>query len=289
MKTKPYLVTFYLIISLFTLFILSSCSEKDSETLTPDRDAGETTAATLAVATGGIMDQISDLREFMVYDTTRVGKALEEKYADRYVTIQKTYDNNLGQWNITFEKLRGTFGAVPFAYIMRQYTLKYRNENGYAQKYYVTGMDTARTVIFNLVQADGQFKTRRISHLLDSLSFNWTVSNAHQSLVTLNGTYYKAGVDTIRGWNRVRTSDHQLQLTLSNIVIPRGVNATFYQAVSGTITGSFDALITFLSGTEYSETTVHRDILILLGGGRGDITIGGKHYNADLYLGELLD
>lgn len=289
MTAKPYLTTFCLILSIAVLLLLSACADKKSESLTPDRDVGETLAATLGISPGGLMDQIADLKDFLVYDTTRVGKTFEEKHSSRYVTINKTYDNSLGQWNIMIEKVRGSANLAPFAHIKRRYTLQYRNTEGYAQKYYVTGLDTARTVKFKLIQAEGQFKTRRICHLLDSLDFDWTVTDANLPQVVLNGYYYKTGIDTISGWSRVRTSDHMAQLTLSNIVIPRTVQYHFYQAVSGVITGSLDAVINFISGSAYQETTLHRDVHIMLGGGKGDIAIGNKHYQADLYLGELLD
>ncbi|MFO7659587.1 MAG: hypothetical protein R6V77_01630 [Candidatus Cloacimonadaceae bacterium] len=289
MHAKTYQITFCLILSFVFMIVLFACAEKESESLTPDRDVGETIASTLGIQPGGVFDQISDLKDFLVYDTTRVGKTFAENHSSKYVTINKTYDNSMGLWNITIEKVRGSSDEVPFAHIERRYTLQYRNTEGYAQKYYVTGLDTARIVMFKLMQAEGQFKTRRIHHMLDSLDFNWSVTEAHKPQVLLNGYYYKAGMDTISGWSRVRTSDHTAALTISNLVIPRTTQYNFYQGITGIITGSLDTVVNFVSGTPYDETSIHRDVQIMIGSGRGDITIGTKHFQADLYTGELLD
>ncbi len=289
MQAKTYHKTFLFILSIVILLFVSACAEKESESLTPDRDVGETLASTLGIQPGGVFDQIADLKDFLVYDTTRVGKTFAENHSSRYVTVNKTYDNSLGLWNISIEKVRGSASTVPFAHIVRRYTLQYRNTEGYAQKYYVTGLDTARIVMFRLQQASGEFKTRRIRHMLDSLDFSWSITEAHKPYVVLNGNYYKAGRDTISGWSRVRTSDHEAALTLSNLIIPRTTQANFYQGITGVITGSLDAVVNFISGTPYDETTIHRDAQIMIGSGKGDITLGTKHFQADLYTGELLD
>lgn len=290
MNAKRYLTISCLIFSLFLFIVFTACADKDSdEILTPDRDAGETIAGAMALSTGGVVDQLADLCEFLVDDTTKVAEVIMRNYNTRDYQMHKTYNAALGQWNITVERTRGIIGVIPFAHTYRNYILKYLDADGNPQKYYVTATDTARTVNFRIMLGTGEFMTRRISHKLDSLSASLIVTNAHQEMVTINGDYYKAAMDTIRGWNRIRKSNHQLQLNFADVVAPRGPHALFYQAVSGHVTGTFDAVVTFISGNAYNETTIHRDIDIVFGNGRGDITVGTKHFTADLFAGELID
>ncbi len=290
MNAKRYLIIICLIFSLVLFFVITSCAEKDNEEkLTPDRDAGETIAGAMALSTGGAIDQMADLCEFLVYDSTEVDKVIMSHYNTRDYQMHKTYNEALGQWNITVERTRGIVGVIPYAHTTRNYILKYLDADGNPQHYYVTDSDTARTVNFRIMHGTGQFMTRRISHDLDSLGASWTITNANQEMVTINGGYHRAATDTIRGWNRIRASNHQLELNFEDVVAPRGPHQLFYQAVSGHVTGTFDAVVTFMSGTAYNETTIHRDIDIVFGNGRGDVTVGSKHYTADLYLGELID
>jgi hypothetical protein len=291
MKAKVFTNVCLILLSLIILLSFSACSEKEEEkVLTPDRDAAETISAALAIHPSGALDQLNDLCEILdVSDTSKVETYFTQKYASRSVTVNKTYDEFTGYWTITVEKVRGDSLSIPFAHSKRIYKMQFLNANGAFQRHYITELDTARTVHFDIKHGEGTFKTRRITQELDSLSGSWIVTNAHKPMVTINGTYYKEATDTIRGWSRVRTSDHELELTFTNIVAPRGYSTSFYHAVSGTITGTFDALVTFISGTAYSETTIHRDINITLGSGRGIINTGTKQFTADLYLGELID
>jgi hypothetical protein len=281
MKIRPaiLLISILLLLSLG----LSSCKEKVKDiTLTPDRDAAETTGGALAIGTGGAIDQISDLCEFLSVDATKAK-------SDRWVSMNKSYDSLSGYWTIHLERLRGLEGVIPFAHTHRLYTMQYLNANGDFQKYYKTGVDTARTVHFNVKRGWGVHQTRRISQQLDSLAAEWTVTDAHLPNVTINGTYYRAAVDTISGFNRLRTSNHQLNLNFSDVVVPRGSQPNLYAAISGHVTGSFHAVVTFLSGSAYSETTIDRTIDVTMGGGRGNLTIGNKAYVTDLYTGEVLN
>ncbi len=269
--------------------ILTACSEKDSNELLPERDAGESLAGTLAINTGGLMDQISDLCEFLVDDTTKFAQSLSGKYPARYFTMHKTYDTDLKLWTITIEKSRGSMTDLPYAEIARTFTLQYKNQANEPQKWYVTQGDTARIVKFKIQHGNCHYYTRRIAHQLDSLSCDWTVFSANQPNVVINGTYYKAGVDTISGWNRIRNSHHVMNMYLNGLVAPRGFHSNLYASVSGSVTGTYHGQVQFTYGNGYGETNVNRDIELLIGGGTAAVSVGNKEYTADLFRGELLD
>jgi hypothetical protein len=286
-KIRQGMVTCSLIfISVLFLALTACAKDETNEVLTPDRDAAESIAGALAVGTAGVVDQVADLCGFLT-ENRQVDKYLQKKFPSRFYTMFKSYDNDLQEWTISIDKSRGDSLYYPYYNVHRTYTLQYLNSDNEPQKYYVTDSDTAYSAIFKLTAASGIFLTRRISHQLDSLNCNWTVTNANLNDVTINGDYYRAAVDTISGWSRLRTSQNLLQLDLADVVAPRGSDPYLYQAVSGSISGSFDAFITFISGSAYSETTLHRDLDITLDDGTGHIYIGDNHFRADLSLGEL--
>ncbi len=268
---------------------LAACAENEEEKLTPDRDCGEIIAGVLSINTCGLADHISDLAEFLVDDTTKVGAGFKDKYPGREYTMHKTYDQGSMTWTITIHKTRGDSLVLPYGRAHRVYTIKYFNALNEPQKYYVTDSDTARAASFKIAWGRGYHYTRRISDVIDSLSCNFTVTNAHRDVVTLNGYYYREGLDNISGWNKVRDADFAMEMTLQDFHAPRGYQPTLYQYLSGAVTGSIDAVVTFTSGTPYGETTLSRDFDLTVGLGKGNLSIGDKDYTADLFLGELED
>lgn len=286
-RSSPLLAS--VICGLALLLMLTACSDSSTnpeESPTASKDAAESLAGDLAYSTGGTIDQLMDISAFA---TVNGMESLDAKYPDTYFDITKTYDPVSGAWNIHIERERGTVGSIPYALISRDYNLKYLDALGQPQPYYVVNADTARTIQFNVIQGTGRHLTRRLSQQLNELHADWTVTNANQDFLTINGTYHRAAVDTIRTWNRVRTSDHNLQLQISEMSVPRGGLPAWVNAISGHITGHFHADITFTQGESYSEHTLDRDIDIVIGTGRAAIEIGSESFMADIDSGELID
>lgn len=285
MNARRTKAAFYILFALLTLLLVSACDEAKPEVLTPDRDAAETLANALAINTGGVMDQIADLCEFLVPS----GNRMPGNDNSRYVTMNKTYDEFTQEWTITYEKVRGVEDSIGYAHIYRVYILKYLNADEMPQKYYVTDGDTARAVRFRSLGATGSNITRRIRHQLDSLNVNWTVTNANQTYVSLTGTYYRAGQDTISGWNKLRVSDHSMTLDFNDFQVRRALYTHTYQYHNGSVSGNVSATVTFLEGTPYTDTVISRPVNILVGNGRGEIDLGDLDFTADLAAGELID
>jgi hypothetical protein len=286
MTVKRNPAIFCLIASLVFLIFTTACSDTTNEkALTPDRDLAETLASALAVNTGGLLDQMADLNEFL----TPTANKMPDGGDSRYITMNKTYNEATQEWTITYEKVRGVQGEAGYAHIYRNYILKYMNTDGNPQKFYVTGADTARTVRFKVMRGHGDHATRRIHNRLDSLHCDWTISNAHLQYVQLSGFAYRAGEDTISGWNKLRRSNHYMTLNFSDFQVRRAQHMNAYQYHNGSVTGTCNAEVTFINGSPYSETTISRPVNIIIGSGRGDITLGDKQFTADLAAGELID
>lgn len=288
MKQNLRFRTAAIVCGLMLLLLIAACGENNTteptDNLSISQDAAESIASNLAYATGGTTDQLMDLSTFA---TAGGFDSLQEKYPGTYFTIQKTYDEAQGRWNIHIERERGSVGNIPYAFVSRDYILQYLNAENQAQRYYISTGDTARTIHFQVVQGQGSHITRRLSQQLNELNADWTLTNAHLDVVTVNGTYYRAAVDTIRTFLRMRTSDHNLQLNVANLSLPRGSSPSLINAISGTVTGHFHADVTFTSGTSYSEGVIDRDINIVIGEGKANIGIAGKTYRSDLLIGEL--
>jgi len=277
----------FIVVSALLLLSCSLTNNDDKEPLTASRDAAECIASSVGLNTGGALDQISDVATMCAPNGL---KELENKYGKTYFVMTKSYDENTGIWSIHIERERGVTGYIPYAHFTRDYRVRFLNVLNQPQHYYIVDPDTARTVEFHIIRGTGRHQTRRISQQLDSLSASFTITNAHQANVTVNGTYYRAARDTIRGYNRTRISQNVLQLAFHDVVVPRNTGNNFCHGISGNVTGSFDADITFISGTAYAENHIHRDISIDFGSGKGNISfLTGKIYKADLYTGEVLD
>jgi len=277
------------IIPLLGLFSLTACGENGTEinqNPSIEKDAAETIIANLAFDTGGTIDQLVDLSTLATPDGF---DGLKGRYPGTYFNFQKTYDPVLGKWTIHIERERGVSGQIPNAFVSRDYLLQYLNSEGMPQQYYVTASDTARTIIFQVLSGQGRHQTRRLSQQLNQLTANWTLTNANLDNVTVNGIYYRAAVDTIRTYMRERSSDHNLQLNIFDLVMPRGSSPNLVNAISGLITGHFHALITFSNGSSYTENVIDRDINIVIGSGQASISLGSETYLGDIKTGELID
>ncbi len=271
-------------LSILALFILSACGESTTESeFGANYDGAQSIGTSISYNTGGAVDQMADLSALLVNDSK---SALQKLNPDKGIVM--TYNLNTGYWNILLTRERGIAESHPYANIVRNYALQYRNETGDFQKYYITNNDTARTVIFNIVSGSGEHITRNVHQSLDALSGAWVVTKANTDSVTVNGTYNRQAHDTITGYNSTRVSVNTLALEFDNIILPRGYTPYYYSAVSGTITGTFDATITFTSGDSYTERVVHRDINVSLGEGLAKIDLGARIFKTNLLSGEFV-
>lgn len=263
----------------------NNATDPVSETdLSATQDAAESMASAVGEETGGLTDQMGD-----VLTIASDGGMDNLGKTDGFQQVSRTFDPATGTWTLTLERERGIVGGVPYAYIYRVYTYQFQDANGDPQMFYITNGDTARTILFDIVEGEGRHKTRRVSQQLHNLAGSFVLTNTHQPLVTINGSYERAAADTITTRNAVRTLENSLEFTVTDLVGPRGVRRDLAQAISGTISGTYEATITWTRGDAYRETTINRSFTIVLGDGTATITIGGQSFVGDVESGELLD
>ncbi|MCB9090436.1 MAG: hypothetical protein H6628_19225 [Calditrichae bacterium] len=252
-------------------------------TLTASDDAAESLASNISEDTGGLTDQMADL--LSLASNSGFAKLGQEGDAE---AISREYDPITGTWTILIERERSNPAGTHSASIYREYNLQFLNAEGEPQQFWLTNGDTARTIQFDIVEGSGEHHTPRISHYLTGLSGSFTATNVNTDLITINGTYFRSGVDTLTTNNLQRTMDHSLDLTVTDLTGPRGIRPrNLSEALSGTISGTYHAFITWTRGEAYRETEINRTFTIVIGDGNTEIDLDGKRYSCNLQTGDI--
>lgn len=284
--------TLTLMVALLGLIALAGCSENDATNpaatntaslATADKDAAEAIATDLGSDDGGLVDQISDAVSFAG------GVDMIAKSGDRQCEGLRdaAYDETTGTWTITIERERGEVDGVPYASFTRVYTVRFLDELGEPQMRYDVDGSLANTIEFNIVSGSGTHITRRVVHNLDELTGAFVVTDAHTDLVTINGTYLRSGTHSMSNDKFSREHASTLNVELIDVMAPRGSERDMSAAVSGTVTGTYEALITVTRGDDYSEKEIYREFTIELGDGDGVMEMSKKQYRLRLKTGEL--
>jgi len=267
---------------------LTGCSSDDpvapAETITVEKDAAAAIAADLGADDGGMLDQVGDAVGFAG------GANMFAVHGGCEGLRNAVYDDATGTWTITVDRERGDPDGVPYAAFTRVYTLRFLAADGAPQQRYVVEGDTARTIEFAILSGEGLHRTIRIEQTLLSLEGEFTVTGANEERVTVNGWYARSGRNVWDVPRFLRTHESTLQLELIDVVAPRGAGRDLAEAVSGTVTGTYEALITVQRGDVYTEREILREFTVELGGGEGLMTMArnAHQYRARLRTGELV-
>jgi hypothetical protein len=290
----------------FTFIFIAGCKKNDNvvntnnnNTLTPadvssTTDAAYAVAANLAIDNGGSMEEMSDVLNTATVDGIRGGDITGMlHFGNSHSDVTKSYDSLSGWWTITVARHRGTVNGLYYADYSRVYKFQYLNMNGSFQKFYISNMDTAVTANYQIVSGTGILNTPKVSHQLISLSAAWSVAGINTRTVTLNttGPYVRAVSDTMTRNNSVRTLNGTLTLNFTNVVGPRGCPLNWHRAVSGTIDGTYHAVVTFQKGTTYKDSTIDKTIHIVFGKHSNpqlaEVDVNNTVYYVDLETGDV--
>lgn len=256
-----------------------------------EKDVANAVAGSISQDGGGVADQVNDIVALSSTGGISGSAALMETASgvDGSAAIDTVYDAATGWWTVTFTRTR--IGLISINSIYRKYQYQYLNKSSQPQRRFivstVSGPDTARTINFKILQGKGYQRNPWRVHRLDSLAGQWSVTNANTAVVTINGTYYRSGVDTLRLNDAERTHANALSATLINVTRPRMLLGGTTDDISGTITGLYTATITFTKGDLYKERNPSKEFTITLSGQNADIGIGGRIYRALWLTGEF--
>jgi len=281
-----------LLLTAFAAFVMTACDKESpvspqNDTLATE-DAAESIVSAIGSDNGGAVDQLSDVMELASFGRLQAQAEEGLSKASGFGKIDTSYDEATGTWTLKLSRERGNPNGVPYAQFSRTYTYQFLNKNGQPQKYWKVGADTANTITFNIVEGTGTHRTRNLSQKLTGLSGAFTATGVNTRIVTINGTYQRSAVDTITTRESVRTLDHTLKLTFTNVQGPRNGRVDLARKFTGNISGTYDAFVTFQRGESYSEKTINRTFSIELGDGNADINIRGLKFKGNLILGELI-
>jgi hypothetical protein len=297
----------------FTVIFVAGCRNNDNTMVnspnslqTVDasitQDALYSVAADVAIDNGGVLDEMAD-----VLQTASITGIVAEdinnmvNFGHSHTGVTKQYDSTTGWWTITVTRLRGNINRSYYADYSRVYQDQFLNKNGQFQKFFVipdgSSFDTAYSFNHKIVSGSGTLKTPKVSHQLTGLSGVWTVTGTNTPIVTLNSTspYIQTVSDTVTRNGAVRTLNGTLTLNFINIMGPRGSGFNWYRKASGTITGTYHAVETFLKGTTQTDTTIDRIINITLGGQQIPVRIKGLNetegttFDIDAETGDIIN
>ena len=282
--------TITLLLALLGAIALTGCSDNDATTpdasvpATAEKDAAAVIATDLGSDDGGLVDQLSDAVAFAG------GVDLGAKDSGDCEGLRDAvYDDATGTWTITIERERGDIDGVPYAAFSRVYTLRFLDAEGNPQERYMVEGSAANTIEFNIVSGDGIHRTFRVEHTLDPLEGQFVITDANTDLVTINGTYLRSGSHHLDNDRFTRDHVSTLNLELIDVKAPRGAARDLSEAISGTVTGTYEATITFVRGDDYTEREIYREFTIELGSGDAVMEMNQHRYRARLKTGELVD
>jgi len=245
-----------------------------------DDDVATSLAASLAGENGGVADQIVDI----VSLATTYGMRHNNLVANQ---TSPTYNPTSRTWEWHFERDFTSANGLYHAVVERMYQWRFLKNNGQAQVSYVFGNDTAYTIELTIVSGEGRHLLPQLSQTLTSLSGKLVATGTNTNAVTVNGTWSRSALDTIRTRYAVRTLDHACSLMINNMQCERDTTAQPWRGISGTLSGLYSADITFSSGDAYAESLVSREFAIAIDASIAEITVGDSTWTSTLRRGDI--
>lgn len=261
--------------------ILPGTSEVDNE------DVARSIAVMVCENSGGVLDRVGDVSILAAPEgPDMLSKAVDIQGICEHTA---TYDSVTQTWTIDIFRERGIPTDSIYAKFTRTFTLQIMNKNGLPQQFWMTEGDTAYSFDFNIIGGTGIHIRPHLHHELQSVSGGWLGAGVNTDLITINGTYHRAAIDTITGERGTRISDHGVDLSLNNVTGPRGSRRNLSEKVSGSITGLFTATVTIIKGNTTIIREIEREINIQLGNGQMAIQVDGEQFTADPMTGDLIN
>lgn len=269
----------YLAVVILAVFSLWGCKENSTEPTTitdlssTTEEAAYNVSTQLSESASGVSDQIGDA--FTLAFPTSFAKMLDGGKDTTFKT--RVWDNNNKLWTVTVDrKVPDQSTRVNFTFT-RVYTIQYLNKNNEPMMYWKVGNDTAYTIRFKILEGTSYFKNPILIHRLLNLVADLTITNANKPIVTINGTMKREGSDTVAARNLTKTHNYKLDLTFQDVTGPRKNKLALQNKLSGTIAGTYEAVVSYKLGDSYKEETITKVINIQLDGtGKYELRMGDK-------------
>ncbi len=275
------------------LALLAGCDAGTTDVDTSDATA-DTDAAALSIASAIALDGGGALDEMAVAalatsppDGGAPGPGHPGRPGDGRpgCPAERSYDDAAMLWTVVADCERSSPNGAFAASFSRTSTFQF-SAGGQPQR----DPQTADALDYRILSGTSLLRSPMGSHRLTSLTAAFDVTDLDADLVTVNGTYARAGADTLRARGRgVRTAVYTLDLEATDIRGPRRVYERWRAAVSGTLSGHYVATMTVTpTGGATQTRTVDRTFTVTFPtGGEAEIALGGRRYRADRSTGEI--
>ena len=288
--TARWKLTRTLFVGAAVVLLVSGCEKTTEPAMdTSSQDAAESIALAIGEDNGGVLDQLGDIALLCsptgLQNFSRSAVLEGSLSKGGHILDTLYYDSITGYWTIEVSRERSELFGLYYANFSRIYQVQFRNSSAQAQQFYIVGNDTARSVNFRILGGTGYARSPRWNHNLTDILADWTVTNAHTSILTVNGTYSRSAIDTLFTYDGVRAADHALDMTISDVTGPRGDRNNISVATSGQLSGTYAGTITFISGTASGERDFTRNFTVVFNNGTATITVNGRTFTSDLKTG----
>jgi hypothetical protein len=287
-KPRIFIPAMILIFIIASIYFGAGCSSDEVTNTATDvpivnEDVSEIVARAIAVDNDGVLEELGQLVELTQdLSLAKVGKLAA-------VAGDPQYDSATYTWTVEVTSQYGLATGLIYAQHTHTYQYQYRNQSGEPQKEWINGLDTARTIQFQIMEGSGWCRTLNYRGQLIGASSEWIASGANTDTLTINGTCLRTGLDSLRTHDAVRTLQYQLSMTFNNIRCLRGDASEIDQQVQGELGCNFAANVAFMSGHAYGETNVVREMTVTMNQGQATIAIGDNTYESDLETGDLIE
>ncbi|HYE94651.1 MAG TPA: hypothetical protein VD962_00450 [Rubricoccaceae bacterium] len=269
------------LVALALAITFAGCDNAGSDTDNAS-DAEETEAAAVVVANaiavdgGGALNDAAGIASFGDGDALGGGEP--------GCTVERSFDPATMTWTRTIDCERGDPDGAFYAAFSRTHELQFFNDGVPQQP--AEGADSLHLVI---VDGTGVRWNPVLYHELQDIGGDFAIGDLDEELVTVNGTYNRSALDSVRTRRAIRTVDYDLALTFDDVRGPRRVRHNWHRAVSGTLSGTYDATVTIQRAGSTQTREVHRTFTIVFGGesdpGVATLRMGGQTYRVDLETG----
>ncbi len=272
---------------LITLVILFCSKEENNTTLSNQavEDAVDVIAASIGENNGGALEQIGQIFTYLIEDEK---KTRQIEMMD--TTRQIQYDSTNSQWIIRIDRTANSSNDDCYAHIERTQTVQYLNQNNQAQKFRINCVesvcDTAAKIRYKILNGQGTLRNRRISTQLTNIIADWTITGCVTDTITINGSYSRQGIDTIRNAQSHKIVDYMLYMTLVDIKSPHERQTQVSDKISGVISGIAQIHVSFQRGETYRDSSFTQEFTIDLSNGQGNLTVIGRRFPLLLRSGE---
>lgn len=264
---------------------LSACDNADPVSQTGNATATSTEDAAVSIANAISLDGGGALE--VALEASGVATSDASKNDASGCIRERSFDEETTTWTRFIECERGRPEGLFYALFSRTGT--YQFLDGDATTQYPADADA---VNFDIIDGAGLRIRPGLTHELLDIGADLHVGDLHQELVTVNGDYNRAATDTLYTRNAERTLTYDVEMTLTDLVAIPGDRAHWRNAVSGTIEGTYHAIVTFMRGDAYGEREITKTFTIVFGESEGDvrdalITVDGQTFRADVETGEV--